>query len=82
MTLDRKGSRRHSVGGGAGGGGGGGDAGDCCGGGDDDGGGDGVAVEGFYLSDGGQGMDFAAAMRIRVGEGNRDWPLTQVRGGG
>lgn len=33
---------------------------------------------GFYFSDGGQETDFAAAFRIRVGEGNRDWPLTQV----
>ena len=33
---------------------------------------------GFFFSDGGQETDFAAAFRIRVGEGNRDWPLTQV----
>ncbi|CAM9355434.1 unnamed protein product, partial [Scytosiphon promiscuus] len=32
---------------------------------------------GFFFSDGGQETDFAAAFRIRVGEGNRDWPLTQ-----
>lgn len=34
---------------------------------------------GFFLSDGGQETDFAAALRIRVGEGNTDWPLKQVR---
>lgn len=33
---------------------------------------------GFFFSDGGQGTDFAAALRIRMGEDNRDWPLTQV----
>lgn len=33
---------------------------------------------GFFFSDGGQGTDFAAALRIRMGEGNQDWPLTQV----
>lgn len=33
---------------------------------------------GFFFSDGGQGTDFAAALRIRVGEGNRDWALTPV----
>eukprot|EP00903_Cladosiphon_okamuranus_P008714 g8348.t1 len=32
---------------------------------------------GFFFSDGGQETDFSAAFRIRVGEGNRDWPLTQ-----
>ncbi|CAN0538162.1 unnamed protein product, partial [Ectocarpus sp. 12 AP-2014] len=30
-----------------------------------------------FFSDGGQGTDFAAAFRIRVGEGNREWRLTQ-----
>lgn len=39
-------------------------------------------VGGFFFSDGGQETDFAAAFRIRVGEGNRDWPLTQVGAGG
>ena len=34
---------------------------------------------GFFFSDGGQETDFAAALRVRVGEGNRDWPLAQVR---
>lgn len=43
------------------------------------GGGVGPRTGGFFFSDGGQGTDFAAALRIRVGEGNRDWPLTQVR---
>lgn len=33
---------------------------------------------GFYFSDGGQQTDFSAALRIRVGEGNREWPLTHV----
>lgn len=34
---------------------------------------------GFYFFDGGQKTDFAAALRIRVGEGNREWPLKHVR---
>lgn len=36
-------------------------------------------VGGFFFADGGQDTDFPAALRIRVGEGNRDWPLTEVR---
>lgn len=48
-------------------------------------GGGGVAgrtgVCGFFFADGGQETDFAAAVRIRVGEGNRDWPLVQVKAG-
>lgn len=38
----------------------------------------GTETGGFFFSDGGQETEFAAALRIRVGEGNRDWPLTQV----
>lgn len=36
---------------------------------------------GFYFLDGGQQTDFAAALRIRVGEGNREWPLAHVSTG-
>ncbi|CBJ26056.1 conserved unknown protein [Ectocarpus siliculosus] len=73
--LHDSGDRGRDGGGGGGGGGGGSSSADA-----EDGGGVEGGPGGFFFSDGGQGTDFAAAFRIRVGEGNREWRLTQASG--